>query len=135
MMNKNDLSSPLSHAKGTGPSGTGTATWWAQRVSALALIPMVIWFAYFMLKAVKLNTSEELMSIFTSPFPTMLLALFITLGLYHGNLGIKEIIEDYIHCNKMRFISTIFINFISFITAIATICALLVYHLSTFGFN
>jgi succinate dehydrogenase / fumarate reductase membrane anchor subunit len=135
MIDENDLSSPMSHVKATGPSGTGTSTWWAQRVSAIALLPLVIWFAYFVLKAVKLKDISELMSIFISPFPTMLLAVFIVIGLYHGNLGIKEVIEDYVHCHKLKFILVIFINFLSFLTAVAAICALLVFHLSTFSFN
>ncbi len=132
---ENDLRNPLAKAKGLGSAKGGSSIWWAQRVSALALVPLVIWFVYFMFSAVKCQNGDELMSIFTSPFPTIVLSIFITIGLYHGNIGIKEIIEDYVHCHSVKVYLNILVNFISFITIIATICALLVFHLSTFNFN
>jgi succinate dehydrogenase / fumarate reductase, membrane anchor subunit len=135
-MNKhNYFQSPLSKAKGLGSSNSGSATWWAQRVSAVALVPLVFWFAYFILNTIKNQSPDEFLSIFASPFPTILLALFLGVGIYHGNIGIKEIIEDYVHCHKLKIASMIAVQFISIVTAIAGICALLVFHLSTFSFN
>jgi len=135
-MNSNsDLRSAIAKAKGTGPAGSGTKTWLIQRVSALALLPLVIWFVVFILKIAKYQNSDELMSAFTSPFPTILFSLFISIGLYHGNIGIKEIIEDYVHCHSVKFSLIILVNFLSFASAVAAICALLVFHLSTFSFN
>ncbi len=135
MSDNNDLRSPIAKAKGLGASRIGSGTWWLQRVSAVALLPLVIWFVYFMFGAVKFQNSDELMSAFTSPFPTMFLAIFIAIGLYHGNIGIKEIIEDYVHSHVTKIFLIIFINFLSFITAVASICALLAFHLLTFNFN
>ncbi len=134
-MNKDKLHAPLSMAKGLGAAGTGTSTWWAQRVSAVALVPLVIWFAYFMIKASEYQDIEIITSIFASPFPTLFLALFVGVGLYHGNVGMKEIIEDYVHCHKMKTGLILLLNFFSFVTAIVGICAIFVLHLSTFSFN
>lgn len=134
-MNSNNFQSPLSKAKGLGASRTGTMSWWAQRVSAVALIPLVIWFAYFMIKAAEYKDIEIITLSFTSPFPTLLLSLFIGVGLYHGNLGMKEIIEDYVHCHVMKTSLILFLRFFSFVTAISGICAILAIHLSTFSFN
>ena len=134
-MNKKNLQSPLASVKGLGAAGTGTATWLAQRVSAVALVPLIIWFAYFMIKALQYRDIEIITSMFTSPFATIFLALFIGIGLYHGNLGMKEIIEDYVHCNTMKTGLILAIQFFSFMTAIAGICAIFVLHLSTFSFN
>ncbi len=135
MYQENNLRSALSKAKALGAAGTGTATWWAQRVSAIALIPLVTWFAFFMLKAIEYHNIEIITSMFDSPFTSIILALFIGMGIYHGNLGIKEIIEDYVHCHKMKISLIILVKFLSFVTAIAGICAILVLHLSTFNFN
>ena len=134
-MKKIGLNSPLPNAKGLGAAGTGTDTWWAQRVSAVALVPLVIWFAYFMIKAAEYRDIEIITSMFTSPFCTLFLALFVGVGLYHGNLGMKEIIEDYVHCHVMKTGLIMLLQFFSFITAIAGICAILVLHLSTFSFS
>ncbi len=127
-MNNNNLNHSPSANK-------GTAAWWAQRVSAVALIPLVTWFVFFMLEATECQDIDRIYSLFTSPFPTIILALFLGLGLYHGCLGMKEIIEDYVHCHLMKTAMILFVQFFSLITAIAGICALLVFHLSTFIFN
>lgn len=135
-MNKKDnMRSPLAKVKGLGAAGNGTATWWAQRVSAVALIPLVVWFAYFIIQAVEYRDMDLFASMFTSPFVTLLLALFIAIGLYHGNLGMKEIIEDYVHCNYMKFSLIILVKMLSLVTAVAGLCAVLVLHLSTFSVN
>lgn len=134
-MNNSHFQSPLSKAKGLGVSKTGTMSWWAQRVSAVALIPLVIWFAYFMIKATEYRDLEIITSLFTSPFSTLLLSLFIGTGLYHGNLGMKEIIEDYVHCHIIKISLILFLQFFSFVTALSGICAIFAIHLSTFSFN
>ena len=135
MKKENDLRSPLAKAKGLGAAGNGTATWWSQRVTAVALVPLVIWFAYFMLQAVEYRDVDLITSMLTSPFVTLLLALFIAIGLYHGNLGMKEIIEDYVHCNYMKFSLILLVKMFSLVTAVAGLCAVLVLHLSTFSVN
>jgi succinate dehydrogenase / fumarate reductase, membrane anchor subunit len=132
-MSHNSSSSRL--VKILGPSGTGTSTWWAQRVSAIALVPLVIWFILFVLQAYKQKDLDAFMSFFISPFPTLCFLLFITVAIYHGNIGIKEILEDYVHCHSIKIILIILVNFISLLSALAVICALLVFHLSTIGFN
>ena len=131
----NDFRSPLAKARNSGPAANGTTKWWLQRVSAVALIPLVIWFIVFIFKITKHQSCDEIMTLFVSPFPTTLLALFLAAGIYHGNIGIKEIIEDYVHCHKIKFGLIILINILSFLSAIIGVCSILVYHLSTFCFN
>lgn len=135
MTNSSDLRSPLAKAKGSGSSHSGVTVWWMQRLSAIALIPLVVWFIIFMLKVTKANSGEDIMIMFISPFTTVLLAVFISLGIYHGNIGIKEIIEDYCHCSKLKYFLLILTNFVSLVTVFSGLCAIIVYHLSTFGFN
>lgn len=134
-MQKNNLTSPLTKIKGLGSTGTGTAIWLAQRVSAIALIPLTIWFVYFVIKAAEYQDIEIIASMFTSPFTTMFLGLFIAVGLYHGNLGMREIIEDYVHCPVLKKTSILLLYFFSLFSVIAGVCAVFVLHLSTFGIN
>jgi succinate dehydrogenase / fumarate reductase membrane anchor subunit len=135
MKKENNLQSSLAKAKGLGAAGSGTSVWWAQRVSAVALVPLVIWFSFFMLQTIEYQDIDLFTSMFTSPFVTLLLALFIAVGLYHGNLGMKEIIEDYVHGHYMKFGLILLVKFFSLVTAIAGVCAALVLHLSTFSVN
>lgn len=129
------MSENLGYIKGGKANSCGTKMWIAQRVSAIALIPLVIWFVIFMFEAVATRNMDQLFSIFTSPFPTVLLAVFIITSIYHGAIGMIEIIEDYIHCSTTKIFLILFIKFFSSITAIAGACASLVLHLSTFVFN
>lgn len=134
-MKRENLRTALSKVKGLGAAGTGTAGWIAQRVSAVALIPLVMWFVYFMIKAIEYKDLEIITSLFISPFCTIFLSLFISIGIYHGNLGMKEIVEDYVHCHMMKSFIVILLNLFSLLTAIAGVCAVLVLHLSTFSVN
>lgn len=134
-MKKDNLISPLTKVKGLGSAGTGTSIWLAQRVSAIALVPLAIYFVYFMIKAAEYKDIEIIASMFTSPFATMFLGLFISVGLYHGNLGMREIIEDYVHCSLLKKTSILLLYFFSLFSAIAGVCAVFVLHLSTFSFN
>jgi succinate dehydrogenase / fumarate reductase membrane anchor subunit len=116
-------------------SHSGLATWWSQRISAIALIPLVLYFAYFIFSAIEQNNIELAVLMFDSPFITLFLTLFLSVGIYHGNIGIKEIIEDYIHSHTMKISLILVVNFISISSAIAGVCAIFVMHLSTFNFS
>lgn len=121
--------------KGARANSCGTASWLAQRVSAIALIPLSIWFVILMMEIVQAKDLDQFSSIFTSPFPTVVLAIFLLVSLYHGCIGIVEIIEDYVHSSFAKICLILFFKFLSFISAIAGVCALIVLHLSTFVFN
>ena len=122
-------------SKSSKQTESASNTWWAQRVSAVALLPLIIFFAYFMIKVSEYMDVEIISSMFESPFTTIFLSLFLGTGIYHGNIGMKEIVEDYVHCHAMKTSLIISLNFISFISAVACICAILVIHLSNFNFN
>lgn len=132
---QNSFQSSLAKAKSWGASHNGTATWIAQRISAIALIPLSILFIVFIINLLTYRDLDIAFASFNAPFIAIMLALFIGAGLYHGAIGMKEIIEDYVHCNIMKFFLIIFIKLFSIVTAIAGICAVLVLHLSTFNFN
>lgn len=107
-------------------------TWSLQRISAVALIPLVSWFIYFTFLLVKKNNTQEIINIFASPFPVVFLSVFIGLGIYHGNMGMREIIEDYIHNNCLKETLIIFCKILSILSIIVGICSLLVLHFESF---
>jgi succinate dehydrogenase / fumarate reductase membrane anchor subunit len=87
---------PLGRARGLGSAKSGTGHWWAQRVTALALIPLVIWFVISMIVITGAN-HETALSFISSPINAVLLTLLIIATFYHGQLGLQVVIEDYIH--------------------------------------
>ncbi|MEK6733510.1 MAG: succinate dehydrogenase, hydrophobic membrane anchor protein [Pseudomonadota bacterium] len=112
-----------------------SSAWLAQRISAVALFPLLIWFVYFIFVVAEYRDFDLVISMFASPFIVLFLAFFINVGLYHGYLGVKEIIEDYVHCQKAKISLILMFKFITIISAVAGICSILVLHLSTFNID
>ena len=100
------LRSPLSIAKGHGSARDGTHHFWVQRLSAVALIPLVIWFCLaiaFMPSA----THAEVLAWFASPFNAVMMILVIIASFYHLVLGLQVIIEDYVSSKGTRMLSIV----------------------------
>jgi len=90
------IRTPLGRARGLGSAKTGTDHWWMQRVTALALIPLVIWFVVSMIIVTGAD-HETALAFISSPINAVLLTLLIIATFYHGQLGLQVVIEDYIH--------------------------------------
>ncbi len=90
------LRSPLGRARGLGSAKSGTDHWWAQRLTALALIPLVIWFVISMIVVTGAD-HEAALAFIGSPINAVLLTLLIVATFHHGQLGLQVVIEDYIH--------------------------------------
>lgn len=127
-----ELRSTLGRVRGLGSAKGGTGHWWAQRVTALALVPLVIWFVMLVLRLLS-SSQVEVLRLIASPFNTVTLLLFIGVMLYHGYLGIQVIIEDYVHKECMKLALLVSIKFFTVVTGLAGICAVLVFHLSLFS--
>ncbi len=121
-----DLRTPLGRVKGLGSAKSGSHHWWMQRVTALALIPLVIW---FILNVIKASTgADRFIDIFANPFNAIGMVLFICVALYHGAMGFKVIVEDYIHCGCGKNFLIIGANFFTAVTAVAAVLAVITFH-------
>lgn len=97
----------LNKAKGLGSGHNGTHHFIVQRASALLLMPLVLYFAY---AVVRLTGAEDFYAItrwFANPFNAGLTIAFMLTGFYHAALGIQVVIEDYVHCEKAKWLSLI----------------------------
>lgn len=121
-----DLRSDLSKAKGTGISGHGSHHWLMQRFTAIALVFLVGWFITRLVAAVSLG--GNILAYFSSPLQTSFLILLINVSLYHGYLGLKVIIEDYIHCSCVKLFSIILVAFLSVFLAVISTLAIAKLH-------
>ena len=91
-----DRRTPLARVRGLGSAKDGVGHWWAQRLSAIALIPLVVWFA---ISLVMLTGADYTVvrAWIGSPLVMVLLILTIAIGLHHGQLGLQVVFEDYTH--------------------------------------
>ena len=89
------LRTPLGRVAGLGSAGHGTAHWWAQRISAVALIPLAPW---FLLRLASLPSlySDDLLHCFQGLIDATLLTAFLLALLYHSELGVRVVLEDYV---------------------------------------
>src|SRR4051812_44261898 len=112
-----DLRSPLGKVKGLGSAKSGTNHWIMQRLTAIALIPLVVWFVVLVIKA-SVN-AEQLLDYMHSPLNAVAMILFIGVSLYHGASGMRVIIEDYVHCPCGKIFLITFVNFVAVVTSVA----------------
>ena len=95
-----DLRSPLSRVKGLGSAKDGTSHFWHQRLTALLLIPLVLWVG-FSLAALPVDHAT-LTGWIQQTWVTVALTLLIIVTFYHAQLGLQVIIEDYVASHLRR---------------------------------
>ena len=100
----------LGVVRGLGSAKSGTGHWWGQRVSALALIPLSLWFAGSVLELSHADYLTVIVWMHT-PWVAVLLSLFLVTLLYHAYLGVQVVVEDYVHTEWRKIISLLLIKF------------------------
>lgn len=85
-----------SRARGLGAAKHGAGHWIAERVSAIALIPLCIWIVF---AAVRLSTAGygDAVNFVSNPINASLVFLLIVVTFWHMHAGVRVVIEDYIH--------------------------------------
>ena len=96
-----NLQTPLGRARGLGSAKAGTKHWWAQRVTAIALIPLTIWFVVAMISATG-NDYNNAQQFIGNPINAILFILLIVATFHHAQLGLQVVIEDYVHNKAME---------------------------------
>jgi succinate dehydrogenase / fumarate reductase membrane anchor subunit len=119
-----DLRTPLSRARGLGSAKEGVHHFWAQRITAVALIPLVVWFAISLIMMSGADYAVVRAWI-GSPAVMVLLVLTIVIGLHHGQLGVQVVIEDYVHHDGMKLALIVLMRFIAVFFGLAAIVAIL----------
>ena len=119
-----DLRTPLARARGLGSAREGVKHWWAQRLTAIALVPLVVWFAIslVMLSGADYDIARAWIG---SPLVMVLLILTIVIGLHHGQLGLQVVIEDYVHGDGWKLALIVAVRFVAVIFGLAAVVAIL----------
>jgi succinate dehydrogenase / fumarate reductase, membrane anchor subunit len=118
------LRSPLGRVLGTGSAKEGSAHWWAQRLSAVALIPLTLWFFFSLLLLPELDylTVHTWLSVPLSGFLAVLLVAVLT---YHSFLGTTVVVEDYVQANGAKLFLLLLLQFAYVLCGGASIFAIL----------
>lgn len=122
-MGEQSMRSSLGRAAGLGSAREGVNQWWAERIAAVALIPLTLWLAASLIRLTGSDYASVL-SWLQSPWVTLLLVLLLISLFSHLALGLRVIIEDYIHSGA-KFAALLIVCFTCFSLCIAGILATL----------
>ncbi len=118
------LRSPLGRVLGLGTAKDGTSHWWGQRVSAVAVLLLGLWFA-FMLASMDSFSYTAAVTFVAAPLNSLLLLLLVVAMGYHSYLGVQVVIEDYVHAPGLKLVSLILSRFVHIFFAVAAVFAIL----------
>lgn len=96
MSAKARIKSPLGRVLGLGAAGTGTEHFLAQRLTAIALVPLTLWFALSLLSFPSLDF-YSVSAWVAGPVNAILLVMLVLALVYHSSLGTQVVVEDYLH--------------------------------------
>ena len=122
-MNNDNMRSPLGRARGLGSAKAGVDEWWRERVSALVLVPLTVWFAASLI----VHTGSDYATFIAwvrTPIVLILMVLLLAGIFYHTALGLQVVIEDYVH-SGLKILALIGMRFICAGLAAAGILAAL----------
>jgi succinate dehydrogenase / fumarate reductase membrane anchor subunit len=118
------MRSMLGRARGLGSAKSGTAHWWAQRVTAIALIPLVLWFVWSVIRLAGMPRAA-VQGWAGHPVVATLLAALVIATFHHMQLGLQVVIEDYVHGEKPRMLWVLTVKAITTLFGLAGLIAVL----------
>ena len=118
------LRTPLGRVLGLGTAKDGTSHWWAQRVSAVALLILGLWFIFVLAMAPGYGYADAV-NLIGKPINSILLLLLSVTMAYHSYLGVQVVIEDYVHAPGLKVVSLIASRFAHIFLAAAAVFSIL----------
>lgn len=117
------LRHPWAVARGLGSAKEGVAHWWAQRVSAVALLFLVPWFVVTAVSLIGLDHANA-RAFLAEPMNATLMLAFVLAVMWHARLGLQVVIEDYIHTPWLEIALQLLVKFAYALAAIASVVAI-----------
>lgn len=100
----------LSVVRGAGAAKDGTRHWWAQRLTAVALIPLGIGFVAVMIALVG-SEYDAARAALAHPVAAALWILFTVALFHHAQLGLQVVVEDYVHSRGLKIAGIVVVKF------------------------
>ena len=119
-----NLRTPLGRVRGLGSAKTGLHHWWGQRLSALALIPLGLWFVTVTICLLNSDYASAREGL-SGPVMATVWVLFLAVLFYHAQLGMQVVLEDYLHCKGMKIGAVILMKLIFIVLGLISIIAVL----------
>jgi succinate dehydrogenase / fumarate reductase membrane anchor subunit len=118
------MRSPLGKARGLGSARKGVDHWWRQRLTAMGLIPLVVYVVVGLLMHVKADYDAAVLWL-GSPINATAAVLLFAAGFYHAALGLQVIVEDYVSGESRRLIMLMLMKLVMTGLAVLSIFSIL----------
>lgn len=116
--------SPLARARGLGSAKEGVGHWWMQRITSVALVPLMAW----LVVALALLGRADYATVsgwVAQPVVAILSVVLIPTLFYHSSLGVRVVVEDYVDTEWLRIAVIAIVNFANVLLAVTSIFAVL----------
>jgi succinate dehydrogenase / fumarate reductase membrane anchor subunit len=118
------METPLHRVQGLGAAHSGTQHFWRERITAVALIPLSIWFGFSALALIGAK-EVEVLTYFQHPWNAGLMGMFVVIMLMHQMIGLQSVIDDYIHQPGLKLFCLLLNRAFAWIVGVACLIALL----------
>jgi succinate dehydrogenase / fumarate reductase membrane anchor subunit len=122
--NHADLQTPIKRVRGWGSARSGTHHFIVQRITAVALIPLVIWLVWLALTLMHSDYAHARATLH-HPVQALLMIIFVGAAFWHAQLGLQVVIEDYVHTRWLEITTQLLVKFLCVIGAVAAILAVI----------
>ncbi|MGE3332566.1 MAG: succinate dehydrogenase, hydrophobic membrane anchor protein [Rhodospirillaceae bacterium] len=119
------LRSPLGRARGLGSAKEGLHHWWMQRLTSIALVPLVVWFVVSLIGLRQADWEQYTLWI-SNPINATVMILFLGVTFHHAQAGMQVVLEDYVSSHGTRVASIIAVKFICYALAALSIVSVLI---------
>ncbi|HEV2188255.1 MAG TPA: succinate dehydrogenase, hydrophobic membrane anchor protein [Stellaceae bacterium] len=123
-MSETRLRSPLGRAIGLGSAKEGVQHWWMQRLTAIVLVPLILW---LVVAVIGLAGAERgaIVAWLHNPMPAVLMIVLLVAIFYHTALGLQVVIEDYIHSEAWKLTALIAMRLLCILFVVRGVLAVL----------
>ncbi len=97
------MSTPLGRVRGLGAAKAGVSHWITQRLTAIALAPLSLWFVISVLSVLGSPDPFRVADWLASPWHALCMTLFLVAAFWHARLGLQVVIEDYVHAPWLKY--------------------------------
>jgi succinate dehydrogenase / fumarate reductase membrane anchor subunit len=118
------LRSPLGKVLGAGAAKQGVHHWWMQRLTSVALVPLSIWFVVSLLSLPSFDHAS-VVAWMRQSWTALFLILFVLTCTWHSQLGVRVVVEDYVHGAGARTVTLVSVTFAHTLIGAAGVFAVL----------
>lgn len=124
MKQKHSMQTPLARVRGLGSAKSGLSHWWHQRLTAIAMVPIMV-ASLILVAQIGMLDYQGAIDLMANPLAATLLLLLVLVGFFHAALGLQVVIEDYVGNEGARMGLIVMVKMISFALAVLSIVSIL----------